>query len=257
MDNFIGGMYKRVKDPATQAAYKYDFSMTPGDVDNRGLFCSSVAYEVYKEAGFQDAINPYPAQNWSTVSQTRSILLKALNMNTDRVPAPGDLEMNPQFKLVGTRIDVTKLKQERAEMAILDVFLQILDRHRDQLEKVARGIQALGNRPIDKAQLQALAAKGVLPPALAAQISNLDKIPENINIKQLAFFAFINQKMTPEIRTGLMSQITASEEQGKPLGPLQIRTLADTYEQQMIQSLVGFQQSLEKYLSTAPSCRAL
>lgn len=256
-DNFVLGMYKRVKDPTTEAAYKYDFSMTPGEIETRGLFCSSVAYEIYKEAGITGSENPYAASTWSSVSKTRGILLKALNMSTSRVPAPGDLEINPQFRLVGMRIDISKLKQERVEMAILDVFLKLLDRNRTQLEQAAKSLEQLGNRPIDKLQIKAMAAQGALPPQLASQLSKLDKLPENINIKQLAFFAFLNEKMTPEIRTFLLAKVTEAEGQGKLMGPLLIRSIADSFEQKMAESISGFQQSLVKSMGLPTRCEAL
>ncbi|MEN0060052.1 MAG: hypothetical protein AAGB31_14520, partial [Bdellovibrio sp.] len=47
--NLVNEMYQRSgNDPFNVPAFKYDFSMTPGHLDERGLFCSSVAYELYR-----------------------------------------------------------------------------------------------------------------------------------------------------------------------------------------------------------------
>lgn len=227
MRNFVSEMYTRTGgDPFNKAAFLYDFSMTPGDANSRGLFCSSVGLEIYKRAGFSGNENPYPESVWSPITKGREILLKALNMNTEKVPAPGDLELNSDFHLVGTRIDVTKLGQERVEAAIMDVFLSELDHNRDLLKNVSETLTTVAAKPVDKNSLKKMAYSGLLPKQLAEKLSVVDKIPDSINLKQMVFFAFLNDVMTPKVRAAIMKQIEVAETKGEIVGPIEIRKMA-------------------------------
>lgn len=227
MESLISEMYQRTDgDPFTKAAYKYDFSMLPGDALGRGMFCSAVAYEVYGRAGAQGLENPYAKSLWSPVNKGREILLETLNMSAERVPAPGDLELNKNFSLVGARIDITKLRQDRIEMAIVDSFLKLLESNKSSMMSFSQALDKIGNKAIDKNSLKLMAASGVLPKALSDKIAMIDKIPDSINPKQMAFFAFLNEYMVPKIRALMLSQVEASENQGVLVGPLALRAMA-------------------------------
>lgn len=246
-EEFISEMYKRAGDPFTKAAYTYDFSMQPGDIDNRGLFCSSVAYEIYNRAKLGKFENPYDKALWSPVTSSRKVLLGALDMNTNRVPAPGDVELNPNFKLVGARIDITKLNQDRIEMAIIDSFMQLLETNKDIMKQFSSQLELVGNQKLDKVKLKELF------PQFSKKI---EQIPDSINAKQLLFFAFLNEVLTPKIRSALLLQIEDIEKTGKIVGPQQLRTMATQANKQMLVELKKYQSQLENY-TAIQSCSTL
>ncbi|WP_374073285.1 hypothetical protein [Bdellovibrio bacteriovorus] len=246
--SLITDMYQRTEgDPFNKAAYKYDFSMTPGEVNSRGMFCSSVAYEMYVRAGLTGNKNPYAESVWSPISKSREELLKILNMNTNKVPAPGDLELNPEFRLVGARIDVSKLSQDRVEMAIIDTFLREIANNRETLQRVADVLNSLSSKPIDKEALKKMAASGILPKELADKAAMIDKIPDSINLKQMVFFAFLNEVMTPKLRGALMLQVSTLEKTGKIVGPVELRKMARAQGKLMLAELSKLE---EKVMAT-------
>lgn len=234
MENLISDMYQRTGgDPFSKAAFLYDFSMTPGEAETRGLFCSSVAYEAYVRGGLNNSANPYDKSLWSPINKGRELLLKTLNMNTDRVPAPGDLELNKNFRLVGARVDITKLHQDRVEMAIVDAFLAELEVNKDSMTRIAASLETISANPIDKEALKAMAAAGLLPKEIADKAAFIDKVPDSINLKQLVFFAFLNEVMTPKLRLALLAQVSEIEKQGRLIGPIELRKMVRAQAQAM------------------------
>lgn len=245
MNHLVAEMYQRTGgDPFNKAAFLYDFSMQPGNADQRGLFCSSVAYEAYVRAGLENSANPYEKSLWSPVNKGREILLKALNMNSDRVPAPGDLELNKNFRLVGARIDVTKIHQDRIEMAIIDSFLAELDANRTEMSRLAQALESVASKPVDKKALMALATSGLLPKEVSDKAGLIEKIPNSINLKQMVFFSFLNDVMTPKIRAALQAQVVALEKQGRIVGPMELRKIAKIQGESLKAEIATLEQKL-------------
>jgi hypothetical protein len=238
----IDEMYQRTGgDPFNKAAYKYDYSMTPGDVESRGMFCSGVALELYTRAGYTGRENPYPKNMWSSVTKTRETLLKTLNMNTDRVPAPGDLELNPEFQLVGLRLDIGALAQERIEAAIIESVFRQLQNNPKQLKQITDALLPIGNNIADKEQLRKLFKSGLLPKEFSAYEKNLDAIPPDINYKQLVFFAFVNEVLTPKLRQVMTAQVKAELDAGHIVGLGRLRVIAE-------QDVKGFAKEIKAYV---------
>ncbi len=245
MENLVAEMYQRTGgDPVNKAAFIYDFSMTPGEAATRGLFCSSVSYEAYVRGGIQDAANPYHKSVWSPINKGREILLKALNMNTNRVPAPGDLELNKNFRLVGARIDITKLNQDRVEMAIIDTFLSEIESNKESMKRMASALESLSKKPIDKKGLMAMASAGLLPKELSDKAAMIQKIPDSINLKQMVFFAFLNELMTPKLREAMLAQISMMEAQGHIVGTMELRKMAKTFGASMQSEIAALESKI-------------
>ncbi|MGZ3770710.1 MAG: hypothetical protein ACXVCP_13980 [Bdellovibrio sp.] len=258
MQKFVDEMYARTGgDPFNKPSFKYDFSMTPGDAYGRGLFCSAVGCEVYSRAGLNDDANPYPQDVWSSITDGRKDLLNMLSLNAKKVPAPGDVELNSDFLLVGARIDVTRLVQDRIEMAIIDVFLSELSRNKDLLKQVSDSLSAIASKPVDKESLKKLASSGLLPAQVAQKINLIDKIPDSINAKQLVFFGFLNEVLTPKLRDVLMPQIAALQAQGQIVGPMEIRRMARKQGLAIFSSQINVLQSKVTALSGVGSCLKL
>lgn len=245
MENLVAEMFQRTGgDPYNKAAFLYDFSMTPGEASTRGLFCSSVAYEAYTRAGLNNSANPYEKSLWSPINKGREVLLRSLNMNTYRVPAPGDMELNKNFRLVGARVDVTKLHQDRIEMAIIDTFLTELDANKEAMARLSAVLEGVASKSVDKEGLLKMAHSGLLPKELADKAALIQKIPDSINLKQMAFFALLNEVMTPKLRGILLNEVSALEKQGRLVGPMELRQMVRAQRQTIETELAAFEQKL-------------
>src|SRR5690606_34211824 len=116
--------------------------------------CSAVAFTLYKD--LRPEQNPYPEKLWSRISGSRQSLYNLLSIRSEAIPSPGDLELNSNFQLVGARIDIARLEQERIESAIIDTFLQTLDSQEAYLQKYSKALDEIGNTPITAAQIEHL-----------------------------------------------------------------------------------------------------
>lgn len=245
MQSLIAEMNQRTSgDPYNKAAFPYDFSMTPGEIQTRGMFCSSVAHEVYSRAGVSPTANPYSAAVWSRISQGRRLLLNSIAIQSSRVPAPGDIELNKNFVLVAAHLDVTKLRNERIEMAIIDTFLREVETNKGLMERINESLKVVSSKPVDKQSLRALAASGLLPQEVAAHAASIDKIPDSINIKQLVFFALMNEVITPKLRESILLQLSQSEKSGHITGLIELRHIARAHGQMMLKEMERFEQKI-------------
>jgi hypothetical protein len=165
-------------------------------------------------------------------------------MNTHQVPAPGDLELNRDFRLVGARVDVTKLHQDRVEMAIIDSFLTELETNKESMARIAASLESIASKPIDKKALMAMAASGILPKELADKAAMIQKIPDSINMKQMVFFAFLNEVMTPKLRAVLLAQVGEMEKQGRVVGPMELRKMARAQGAAMQSEIAALEQKI-------------
>lgn len=222
-DEFVSKMRQMVSDPENQASYGYDFGMDPVKAEGKSYFCSGISYELYPKDSKSDLRNPYAEEVWSRIVGARRSIMSTLGINSLRIPAPGDVEMNPLFELVGFRINMAKLEQERVENAIIDLFLKWAERNKSELEQLSSSLETLGDKPIAKAEIEALVAKGLIPADKKDLIlKTLQEIPEGVNMKQLVFFYTMNDIMTPKIRAQVMAELAKSSQ---IVGPLAIREM--------------------------------
>jgi hypothetical protein len=161
--------------------------------------------------------------------------------------------------LVGARIDVTKLEQERIETAIIDGFLHLLNTQTSVLEEITNTFKGISNEPVNREKLKATLSQLPIPDAIKSHLSKIDSIPDSINLKQMIFFAFLNEYLTPKMREAMKQQLAGIEtQQGKLLGPQALRMLAI---KQMADELPKLQQTVSvmaaKYMSSASAhtCR--
>lgn len=208
MTDFAQEMQNRTKNRADQiAAFPYDFTMSPGEIEKRGLFCSSVSHRVFEDAGVPAKLNPYADNLWSSISGSRTHLLQILGIQNGKVPAPGDIEASPYYEVVGVRINIAKLSQERIESALFEVLLEEVLKEAKTLENISKKLQSLDEKPLNKKTLQDLIARGLIPQSMTEHLGFLDKIPNNIKLSQLLLFGFMNEILTPKVRDTIEEKI--------------------------------------------------
>jgi len=111
-------IYNRFYDPNKEHVVPYDFRMV---MDNpRELFCSEVAYEGFKEASNGSVLlGKYRTQFHP---KNRS-LLNRFGIKTESMFAPSDVEMEPNFEVLGEWRDVSRVISNQMMDAILTKLL--------------------------------------------------------------------------------------------------------------------------------------
>jgi hypothetical protein len=236
--SFLQVMNSRSKtQPEKIASFEYDFEMDADNMDK--MFCSEVVYHMYNHnKGITGLQNPYDRAVWSkTEGMTKEFFEKFLGITIDVFPAPSDLESNSQFGLVGysfalsedritkdpttgfessTKINLSA--EERIDTALIDTLLYLMDENKTLVSDYLDDFENIGNEPISDQQILVVSTqlklKGVnVPPHVLAALKNR---PQNISAKQLLFFSYLNDVMTPSIR--------ASFDPTVAVGPLKLRS---------------------------------
>jgi hypothetical protein len=205
-------------DPTKTTSIDYDFSMDANDSNK--MFCSEIAYYSYAQIPTAALDNPYAQKYWSQVADPsrRDFLSKFLN-STLSFPAPSDIDMNPNYEVIGMQFVTSKLSNDRMMVALIDTMFLVL---RDNKEQVNASLNALGKlgsqiattEEITK-NLKMLEMSGVkISPAMYEKVKT---VPKNISYKQLIFFSFLNDMLAPKIAAQLMAQEKALLAQGQVL----------------------------------------
>jgi hypothetical protein len=207
------------KDATTNSSFEYDFNMDATKFDR--LFCSEVSHYAYSlNTAIPADQNPYPKSTWSTVEDpTRNLLLSQFLEANTNYPAPSDVELNPNFEIISLQFNPAKLSSDRMAIALIDVLMQIMNENNQSVTKSINSLGKLGSAIVDpkviRRKLEILKRLGIkLPPNSDAII---DSFPKNINYKQLLFFAFLNERLTPKVLAQLSSQEQQSLANGKVL----------------------------------------
>ncbi len=239
MDLFVDGMNQLTNGkPEEVASYAYDFSMSPfyygpgGDAPAKQgpkkFLCSAVSYNLYPSMNGDE--NPYAKKYWSQVNNDRSALFRFIGVNSKAMPSPGDVESNPFYSMVGMRIDISKLEQERIENAIIDVFLQYVKANKNKMETIAEEFKNVGTSAIRKENLQKLVEFKFLTDDKRKQLQAMvEQVPDGVNIKQLMFFYMMNEVATPNLRAQVMQKVMDAKQQKQYMGPQQLRQIVSEF----------------------------
>lgn len=227
-DEFVSRMQIKVKDPYQDAAFGYDLSMDPLLNEGQRYFCSAVSWSAFRDSSTHfPLLNPYATPFWSEVAGGRALLLKTLEIHETKIPAPGDVELNPFWSLVGLRINLKSLPQERTEAAIVESFLSLLESHQSALSTIVAHLDQIGDKPLSRQELLKLSQSSSVPENYKKIIqSRITEIPENANLKQLVFFFFLNEILTPNLRTELIRQQEIAFANGQIIALSELRGLA-------------------------------
>jgi hypothetical protein len=224
VNDFVEEMFRRTSDPTLRSAFDYNFSMEPGRKD--AFSCVETVLESYRRGGLTDFFNPYPSELWGKFDEKhREIFAKFLEINAPRFPSPGDLDMNVNFDLAAFSLDVSKLGQERAEMAALDAVFTLVAKNHLKVRESLKAFDNVGSNRVTPEQLAYLSQLPFIPAEMRGKLSK--EVPPNINLKQLVFFGYLNQVFTPELRTALLAEAENFEaKRGRPPGLNELRSLA-------------------------------
>ncbi len=224
VDSFIKTMNDKVDDPMKDKVWKYDFAMDPTEMDE-ALYCSEVAYAVYKMAKIDGVDNPYSKQYWSTISGgSYNFLSNFLNIKQKRFPAPGDIEKNPNFDMVAIFYDFKKMQNDRITTAMVDVIIEMLNDNSDRIEPLLDVFANIDNTDYVNSALDIMME---LPGVDGEKLRAIKtKLPEDVGVKQLVFFGILDHIITPKVREKLQK---AEQDQiqyyGRPYGPNELRTI--------------------------------
>ena len=190
------------------ASYPYDFAMDAEEIDK--LFCSEVVYQTYKLT-VSNNNNPYNKKLWGKVeSPCRKIFLSRFLDSKTTFPSPSDVELNNDYQLISMQFNPRKLSKDRIIIALTDAIMKILITNKSYVESYIDQLGPLGTEIVEP---DALTEKlMVLSKLFGFKVSKetlqaMKKIPENINYKQLVFFSYLDQQLTPKV----LKQIRAYE----------------------------------------------
>ncbi len=199
VDQYIQSMYKTVKNPFTQPVAGYDISMDPMNQKNQ-YFCVSIIMKVLGN------YSPWAQSLWSKVATRSQRLLAALGISQERIPAPGDMELDPNYELVGSVVNVRALPRERIEAALADYLLDYFGSNRaNELLKTLASLRTVKWTP---QQMAALEQAHVLPQKQLQTLQKLaHELPPGLSPSQAGLFYFLDNVLTPEVEAKVQTQI--------------------------------------------------
>lgn len=207
IDQFVGQMYAKTPDPVHNAVFAYDFHMDADRHDQ--FFCSEIPFYAYSFSGEVPLENnPYPRPLWSHVSGVRQQLFSdLLSISVSSFPAPSDIEFNTQYDQVGFIINLERLEEDRLDAAIIDALIDFFATNQTAVSRFLDRVQALGAKPMNTRQIETLAN------LIGVDSSKLEgfkaHVPNNISLKQLIFFGYLNKVFTPKMRV-IIGKISTS-----------------------------------------------
>ncbi|MEN0060487.1 MAG: hypothetical protein AAGB31_16725, partial [Bdellovibrio sp.] len=123
-------------------------------------------------------------------------------------------------------------------------FMTELERNQALMQEVAQSLETLATAAIDKENLKKIAQSGLLPEQLAQKAGLIEKITDSITLKQLVFFSFLNEVMTPKLRAAMMKDL----EKSPYMGPIELRIKARQYGALMLKEASVWKDKIEKAL---------
>ncbi len=230
-------------DLTNRASFPYNFAF---DVTNRvKYFCSQVAFEIYNLAMGNSPLNigaplrnlsnrtqAYPKTFWSTMGGAESnFFSQYLGMNSTSYPAPSDIEMHPDFQVVGYFMHSPSLVEDRIDNALVDVVSHLIVKGDADWKKILGAISKHGQREFSKADFEqivaAIRSSQDISPEVKAKLEKLwAQLPQSSTLNQIAFFAIYNEVLTPQVRKLVLANEEAKfSKDGRPFSPGELRGL--------------------------------
>ena len=206
------------------ASFPYDFAMDAAD-DSK-LFCSEVVYHAYKST-VSDRENPYTKKNWGAVTDpSRKLFLSKFLDSHTTFPSPSDVELNSELQLIAMQFNPQKLSADRIIVALTDAIMKILIENRAYLAHYIEQLGPLGTEIVDPVILKEkilLISKLLNFKITPETLTAIEQVPENINYKQLVFFAYLDQKLAPKMVKEMQGYEKQLHSQGKILDLITMR----------------------------------
>lgn len=231
VESFVSEIKSKVSDPVNNPAFSYNFTMNPYfntsvGPDQHAYTCVETVLESFNRGGLTGEKNPYAPSLWSRFDPAHGeIFSKFLNMTAPRFPSPGDLDLNPNYELASLRLDVSKLGQDRAEMASIDALFTLIAMKKSDIRNSLSVFDDLGSSPVTEAQLTYLRSLSFIPAESRKMIDT--SVPANMNLKQLVFFGYLNNVFTPKMRTAVLADAEVfTKAMRRPPGLGELRAMA-------------------------------
>jgi hypothetical protein len=242
-ERFVQRMFEITPDPFTVAPFNYDFNLQP---DTEGAYyCAAIPCRIYQDTQLKDEFNPYPRSMWGEPTEIRRAVYDFLELPHRPSAAPGDLESNRHYELVGSEILLHRLELERVELAILDSMFDLLSSKQEIVQNWIVKTDALGDKPITPEQIEFLIKTKVITREMAA------KVPSQIKPKQMVFFGYLNEVFTPKIRKAVMAELLTKKAQGQIMGLQELRLKAFQEQESRLQEMVRGAEVFVERLSEA------
>jgi hypothetical protein len=197
-------------DPVGKAAFPFDFFYQPDDPSRQ--YCSEVAYDAYARGGLDGGWNPYPRALWNTFASPGGpdFWKKALGLPDPVFHDASDVELNPNYELVGWSIDPSRLPRERIDTAVADTAYELLREdysgvRRRYLEAASR----LGDGPVTAQDIAAFEGLGYFDAPVIAYVKH--KLAPGPNLKMVAFFIVTNGYLGGAHQGSFRSRLAAIE----------------------------------------------
>lgn len=234
----------------SQSPLLYDSSMNPSRKSEGAYFCTALVQEVYLRASLNSDRIPYleNGQNWNRLSGTEKGLYEQLNIMAEKVPAPSDVLMQPQFDVRSLVLDAEGLRVSRRLRAVVDAFYDILNYQPDVKAQLLSAFQQIPLQEVNKNQIilmvdQFLTNPEALKSLTANQVDKIRKargeleqsLPQTANLRQIAFFIILNNVIQDKSLNVLKS--FESQELGRHATPAELRLKAAQFLGQELSQL--------------------
>ncbi len=191
----------------TASPLLYDSTMNPNRKKEGAYFCTALVQEIYLRAGLASDQIPYleDTSNWNWLSGPERSIYQELNIKSDRIPAPGDVLMQPEFQIRTLVLDAEGLRVSRRLRAVIDAFYDLLNHKPELKSKLLNLFRQIPFQEVNKKQvLEALdqflknpSTHAALPAANVAKIASYraeleQSLPQTANLRQIAFFMLLN-----------------------------------------------------------------
>jgi hypothetical protein len=201
-----------------KTSYGYDSYLDA--LHSAKLFCSELVYRAYilANALARSLLNPYPQQLWSSITDksVASFFTNFLGIQNLNFPAPSDIELNPNYHLLELQISRPALKNDRIDVALIDVMVAALKSNKDLSDDYLKIFKGKAEIALHAEDLQKLVAAGILPQEEMDKI--IKTVPPEIGVKQIIFFAFLNKVLNKFVR----DSVPADSEK---IGPVKLRAM--------------------------------
>ncbi len=95
----------------------YNYPLIPNCTNE--LFCTEFVYCLFKDAGLQQTLNPYPRRLWNTNIKNSQLF----SLYQGVMPEPSDILLNPNYKIVSEKINIYGLLNSMVADYIIQIFL--------------------------------------------------------------------------------------------------------------------------------------
>lgn len=200
---FVEVMKGRVGNVFTQTSFDYNSTFDSNHRPESKLSCTEVVSYAVALAGVDKDLDPYPRRFWNEVDRDfLETFSRVLDLTSETIPSPGDIELNPAYTLVAARVDSVRVRRDRREVAMIDAMMDLVNQNVAAIGPLVRRLDHIGNGRFTVGQFNFLKSAWFLPDSWKRAIQY--DVPLHATYRQLFFFAYLNRFFTPRVRDELI-----------------------------------------------------